>query len=80
MIFQWDFAGTKVIRIQESILSNTDEAQTFLQYKVLIFDIIKETFSEYKLTQMSTFSVTGMLLYKSTISGARYIGVVFRWS
>ena len=32
------------------------------------------------LTQMSTFSVIGILLYKSIISGARYMGVVFRWS
>ena len=31
------------------------------------------------LTQTSAFIVTGWLLYKSIISGALYIGVVFLW-
>ena len=30
-------------------------------------------------TQMSAFSFMGLLLYKSIISGALYMGVVLRW-
>ena len=54
---------------------------------LLLFHIIMglrklcyDTSGSLILTQMSTFSVIGILLYKSIISGARYMGVVFRWS
>ena len=37
------------------------------------------TVFENFLTQISAFTVTGWLLYRSIISGERYMGVVLRW-